>query len=157
MFQRWLPFLMFALACGGGGGGSQPSPNDVATTPDAAVRGFMRAVADSNIARMGRYWGTGKGPASEVNQPSDHQQRLTVTQSYLRNSNYRIIRMDPVSNSDDRMTVTVDLDRRDPDGSTCVRQVPFGMIKTGKYGWIVSSIDLNQAGAPTRPCAAKKP
>lgn len=156
MSKRWLPCLIFALACGGGGS-SQPNPSDVATTPDAAVRSFMQAVADSNITRMGRYWGTGKGPAAVVNQPSDHQQRLTVTQSYLRGSGYRIVRMDPVNNSDDRMTVTIDFDRRDPDGATCVRQVPFQLIRTGKYGWIVSSIDLNQAGAPTRPCAARRP
>jgi hypothetical protein len=65
--------------------------------------------------------------------------------------------MDPVSNSNNRMTIMVDLDRRDPGGTTCVRQVPFGVIKTGKYGWIVSSIDLNQAGAPTRPCATRAP
>jgi hypothetical protein len=65
--------------------------------------------------------------------------------------------MDPVSNSNDRMTVTVDLDRRDPGGTTCVKTVPFSVIRTGKYGWIVSSIDLNQAGAPTRPCATRAP
>jgi hypothetical protein len=152
--QRWLPVLFLALACGGGGG-SQPSPNDVASTPDAAVRSFMQAVADSNITRMGRYWGSGKGPAAVVGQPSDHQQRLTVAQSYLRRSAYRVVRMDPVS--DQKMTVVVDLDRRDPDGTTCVRQVPFAVIKTGKYGWIVSAIDLNQAGAPARPCATRRP
>jgi hypothetical protein len=150
-----LPALLLALACGGGGGGSQPSPNEAAATPDAAVRSFMQAVADSNITRMGRYWGSGKGPAAVVGQPADHQQRLTVTQSFLRRSAYRVVRMDPVS--DDKMTVVVDLDRRDPDGTTCVRQVPFAVIKTGKYGWIVSSIDLNQAGAPTRPCAPRSP
>jgi hypothetical protein len=142
---------MLALACGGGGG-SQPSPKDVATTPDAAVRSFMEAVADSNIARMGRYWGTGKGPAAVIGQPADHQQRLTVAQSFLRKTPYRIVRMDPAPN--DRMTVTVELDRRDPDGTTCVRHVPFGVVKTEKYGWIVSAIDLNQAGAPSRPCTA---
>jgi hypothetical protein len=113
----------------------------------------MQAVADSNITRMGRYWGTGKGPASIVNQPSDHQQRLTVAQSYLRSSNFRITRMDPVPNSKDRMMVTVDLDRKDPSGTTCVKEVPFAVINTGKYGWIVSSIDLNLAGAPARPCS----
>ncbi len=157
MSQRWLPALMLALACGGGGGGgaaAKPSPSDVATTPDAAVRSFMAAVADSNIARMGRYWGTGKGPAAIVGQPADHQQRLTVTQSYLRNTPYRVVRMDPAPN--DRMTVTLDLDRHDPDGTTCVRRVPFGVVNTGKYGWIVASIDLNQAGAPSQPCAGQR-
>jgi hypothetical protein len=148
--QRWLPVLLVLLACGGGAP-SQPGPDERAVTPDAAVRSFMAAVADSNIARMGRYWGTGKGPAEIVNQPADHQQRLTVTQSWLRHSQYRIVRMDPVSEA--RMTVMVDLDRRDPDGTTCVRQVPFGVINTGKYGWIVTAIDLNLVGAPTRPCS----
>ena len=158
MSQRGLPVLLLVLACGGGGGGSsQPSPSEAATTPDAAVRSFMQAVADSNIARMGRYWGSGKGPAAIVNQPADHEQRLTVTQSFLRNSAFRIIRMDPDPSASERMTVTVDLDRRDPGGTTCVKQVPFSVIKTGKYGWIVSSIDLNQAGAPTRPCTPRAP
>jgi hypothetical protein len=145
-----MPALLVLLACGGGGP-AQPGPAENATTPDAAVRSFMAAVSDSNIARMGRFWGTGKGPAVIVNQPADHQQRLTVTQSFLRRASYRIVRMDPVSQ--ERMTVMVDLDRRDPDGTTCVRQVPFGVIKVGKYGWIVTAIDLNQVGAPSRPCA----
>lgn len=156
MFHRWSPVLLLLLACGGGGG-SQPSPSEAATTPDGAVRSFMQAVADSNIARMGRYWGTSKGPAVIVNQPADYHQRLSVTQSYLRNSPFRIVRIDPVPNDGDRRSVAVDLDRRDPSGPTCVRQVPFVVVKTGKYGWIVSSIDLNLAGAPGRPCSQTTP
>lgn len=158
MSQRWMPVLMLVVACGGGGGGSQqPSPSEAATTPDGAVRSFMQAVADSNIIRMARYWGTAKGPAGVVNQPADHPQRLTVTQSYLRASPYRVVRMDPDPKSGDRMIVTVDLDRKDPGGASCVRQVPFTVVKTSKYGWIVSSIDLNLAGAPGRPCSTKTP
>ncbi len=159
MSHRWSPVLLLALACGGGGAGSssQPSPSESATTPDGAVRSFMQAVADSNIARMGRYWGTSKGPAAIVNQPADHHQRLIVTQSYLRASPFRVVRIDPVANDAGRMTVTVDLDRRDPGGASCVRQVPFTVVKTGKYGWIVSSIDLNLAGAPGRPCSLRSP
>lgn len=155
MSQRWFPFLLLAVACGGGGGSQQPAPNETATTPDAAVRSFMAAVADSNITRMGRYWGTGKGPASIVNQPADHQQRLTVTQSYLRDSEFRVTRIDPVPNVNSRATVTVALDRRDANGTRCVKEIPFGVVNTTKYGWIVSSIDLNLAGAPGRPCTAK--
>jgi hypothetical protein len=153
--QRWFPMLLLALACGGGGHPAQPVPAETATTPDAAVRNFLQAVADSNITRMGRYWGTSKGPAAIVGQPVDHQQRLTVTQSFLRRSSYRIVRMDPVSS--DRMTVVVDFDRKDPDGTACIRQVPFGVIQTGKYGWIVTAIDLNLAGSPVRPCAPVRP
>ena len=157
MIHRWAPVLLLVVACGGGGGGSQPSPSDQAATADGAVRSFMQALADSNIARMGRYWGTQKGPASVVNQPADYRQRLTVTQAYLKGSPYRVVRIDPVANDANRMTVTVDLDRKDPARPTCVRQVPFTAVKTGKYGWIVSSIDLNLAGAPGRPCSTQTP
>lgn len=157
MSHRWSPVLLLLLACGGGGGSSQPSPSEAATTPDGAVRSFMQAVADSNIARMGRYWGTSKGPAAIVNQPADYRQRLSVTQSYLRATPFRVVRIDPVPNDGDRMSVMVDLDRKDPSGPTCVRQVPFTVVKTGKYGWIVSAIDLNLAGAPGRPCSQRTP
>mgnify|MGYP007096045351 CR=1 FL=1 len=88
---------------------------------------------------------------------SREAESLTVTQSFLRASPYRVVRIDPAPNGGDRMIVTVDLDRKDPSGVTCVRQVPFTAVKTAKYGWIVSSIDLNLAGAPGRPCSTKAP
>lgn len=155
MSKHWLPaVLLLAIACGGGQV-SSASPDENATTPDAAVKNFLQAVADSNMTRMGRFWGTGKGPAGIVKQPADYERRLLVTQAYLRGSPYRVVGMDRVS--DDRMTVTVDLDRRDSDGKSCVRKVPVGVVRTGKYGWVVTSIDLNQAGPPSRPCSGQRP
>ncbi len=154
MIRRWLPaVLLFAAACGGGGA-SSVAPSENAATPDIAVKNFLQAVADSNMTRMGRYWGTGKGPAIIVRQPADYERRLVVTQAYLRGSPYRVVGMDRVA--DDRMTVTVDFDRSEGDGRTCVRKVPIGVIQTGKYGWLVNSIDLNQAGAPGRPCSGPR-
>jgi hypothetical protein len=146
--------LLLSLACGGGPGGAVPA--DSATTPEGAVRSFMQAVADSNINRMGRYWGTSRGPASQVRHPSDYEQRLFVTQSFLRDSPFRILRTDPVSDDRNRVTVQVDLDRTDSDGTRCTRSVPFTALNLGKHGWIVTSIDLTLAGTPGRSCGPRK-
>lgn len=116
----------------------------------------MQAVADSNITRMGRYWGTSRGPASLVHHPADYEQRLFVTQSFLRDSPFHILRSDPISGDKDRQTVQVDLDRADPDGARCTRNVPFTVLNAGKHGWIVTSIDLTLAGTPGRSCGSRK-
>jgi hypothetical protein len=146
--------LLFSLACGGGPGAAIPV--DSATTPEGAVRSFMQAVADSNITRMGRYWGTSRGPASVAHHPADYEQRLFVTQSFLRDSPFHILRTDPVGNDKNRQMVQVDLDRSDPDGSRCTRAVPFTVLNAGKHGWIVTSIDLTLAGTPGRSCGTRR-
>ena len=155
MSYRFFPgLLLFSLACGGGPGGAIPV--DSATSPEGAVRSFMQAVADSNITRMGRYWGTSRGPASVVHHPADYEQRLFVTQSFLRNSPYHILRTDPVSNDKNRQIVQLDLDRTDPDGSHCTRALPFTVLNSGKTGWIVTSIDLTLVGTPGRSCGPRR-
>ncbi len=143
--------MLLVLACGGGT--ANPAPNDTATTPEGAVRNFMQAVADSNIGRMSRYWGGAKGPASETRQPSDYIQRLAVTQSFLRDSPFRVLRTDPSPTDANRQTVQVEFDRADLDGKRCVRNVPFVVMNVGKAGWIVNAIDLTTAGTPGRPCS----
>jgi hypothetical protein len=142
--------VLLSIACGGGPGAAVPQ--DVASTPEIAVRDFMQAVTDSNIPRMGRYWGTSRGPASETRQPPDYVQRLSVTQAFLRASPYRILRSDPVASDPSRHIVEVELARTDVDGSHCVRNLPFTMLDTGKRGWIVTAIDLTLAGTPGRSC-----
>ncbi len=155
MTRRMIALLLLCTAACGGPGAA--SPKDTATTPDAAVRMFMQAVADSNIIRMGRYWGTQRGPSGETHQPADYEQRLVVMQSYLRNSPYKVVREDPVQGDSKRFTVQVALDRTDADGATCVRTVPVTVVNTGSPGWIVSSVDLLQAGTPGRACGRPKP
>lgn len=156
MFRPFAPaVVLLALACGGAPG--NPVPEDTATTPEGAVRNFMQALADSNIARMGRYWGTPKGPASIVRQPADFEQRLGVTQVFLRNSPYRILRTEPVAGDDARKTVVVELNRTDPDGKRCTKALPIGVVDSGKHGWIVHAINLTLAGTPGRACTGPSP
>ena len=106
----------------------------------------MQAVADSNITRMTELWGSENGPASVTRKPDDYQRRMVIAQLYLRNAPYKILREDPVTGDAKRRIVTVDLDRKD-----CTRTVPITVVSVDR-AWIVNQVDLNQAGAPVRPC-----
>jgi hypothetical protein len=149
MTRRWLPALLLAAACGGGSVGSA-EPSENAPTADAAVRQFLQAVADSNITRMARYWGGTKGPAGITGQPTDYLQRMTVTQAYLRRSSYRVVGMNPIDKN--RMMVSTEFTRGTPETKTCSKQLDIEVRDAGKYGWIVTAMDLNQVGSPARPC-----
>lgn len=151
MINRWLSALLLAAACGGGQPAQSTSPSDNAATPDGAVRQFMQAVADSNINRMARYWGTSKGPAAITGQPVDYLQRLAVTQAYLRKSPFRVVGMNPVDKQ--RMLVTTEFDRTGPGSTTCRKQMNIEVRDMGKYGWVVTAMDLNQVGTPVTPCS----
>lgn len=154
MQRRIFPVLvLFALACGGQAA-SGPTPSAKATSPDAAVQNFMQAVADSNIAAMSRYWGTRNGPAAVTRQPADYEQRLGITQVFLRGSPFKIVRTEEIPGDVQRRVVQVELERRDPDGSTCTRALPVTVVDAGEHGWIVQAIDISMVGTPGRACRA---
>ena len=149
-------FLLLLLAACGGGQASSAAPADLATTGEGAVRAFLQAVGDSNITRMARYWGGSNGPAALTGQPVGYEQRLTVTQLFLRNSPYKVMSTDPVSGDARRLQVNLSFDRTDNDGSTCIRTAPFIVVNTGKTGWIVTSVDLTLVGTPGHACTVPK-
>jgi hypothetical protein len=156
MMLRRGPIVLLLLVACGGGQASSAAPVDLATTSEGAVRAFLQAVSDSNITRMAHFWGAGNGPAAVTGQPAGYQQRLTVTQLYLRNSPYKILGSDPVNGDQNRVQVNVSFTRSDTDGSTCVRSAPMTVINTGKHGWIVTSLDLTLLGTPGQACKTPK-
>ena len=143
--------IALVVGCGGGGSAASPAPASTSDSPEAAVKNFMQAIADSNITRMSQLWGTAKGPAAETRKPDDYEKRMVITQLYLRGAPYRIIRIDPITDDQAKKLVTVDLNRGE-----CTKTVPITVVNTGK-DWIVNQIDLNLAGTPVRPCEAGVP
>lgn len=105
----------------------------------------MKAVADSNLAKMATLWGTANGPASKTNQPPDWQRRITVMQAYLRNDSYRLT-ADVPSGDQNRRDLQVEIKRQ-----ACTWSVPFVAVKSGE-GWLVTQVDISAAGNPARPC-----
>ena len=160
MSPRFAPvLLLLALACSGGQSASGPAPaaRGKATAPDAAVRNFMQAVADSNIAGMSQVWGTKNGPAAKTRQPADWEQRLGITQLFLRRTPYRITGIEEVRDLPDRRVVQVELTRTDVQGATCIKRLPVTVVETREYGWLVVGLDLTVAGTPGRACAPPAP
>lgn len=156
MQERLLPALLCLLAACGGQSAGAPAPQDTAITPESAVQNFMRAVADSNISRMGRYWGSRDGPAAITKSPADYEQRMAVTQVFLRASPFKILRTETVAEDEGRRVVVLELERADTGGNRCTRTLPVTVVKTKEHGWVVTAMDISLVGTPGRPCAAAK-
>jgi hypothetical protein len=135
------------IAACGGGGASGPAPEPGPATPNDAVRRFMQAAADSNLAAMADLWGTDKGSAGRTGEPKDYLKRMQVTQLYLQHIPYKVVRIQPFEDDPRRQQVDVQFDR-----GSCQRMVPILVVRTDKDGWIVNQIDLTKVGSPTRPC-----
>jgi len=148
--RRWYAAVLLLVACGGGGG-AEVAAVQPANTPSAAVREFMRAVADSNLDKMAMLWGTAKGPAARTRQPADYERRIVIMQSYLSHDDSRILSDTPEA-SEGQHTLQVELRRQ-----ACTWTVPFGAVQLGDRSWIVQRIDLTAAGNPARPCNPSGP
>jgi hypothetical protein len=105
----------------------------------------MQAVADSNLDKMASLWGTTNGPALKTHQPPDYEKRIAIMQAYLRNDGFHI--MSDVAEAEKRRAVQVQIRRE-----TCTWTVPFETVSTADGSWLVTSVDLNAAGNPARPC-----
>jgi hypothetical protein len=140
--QRWLLTALLLAACGGSG---SPAPAQPASSASAAVQSFMKAVADSNLPKMGSLWGTSAGPASQTNVPPDWQRRVAIMQAYLRSDSFRVT-ADVAQTDPNRRDLQVELKRQ-----TCTWSVPFVAVKSGN-GWLVTQVDLTAAGNPARAC-----
>ena len=136
--------IMFVLAaCGGGAATTSPTPR---SSSPQAVSAFMRAAADSNMSRMAQFWGSSRGPASQV-PVQEGEKRLVVLQAYLKGDSVRIVTDMPVQGDASHRRLTVALYR-----GTCVKQIPFTTVRTRDGGWIVETVDISAAGNPVRPC-----
>ena len=147
MAQRlFLAALTLIVACGGGPSTS-PVPADPEVASNAALKSFMRAVEDSNIAVMSATWGSAHGSAASTHQPPDYEKRMIITQLFLRSAPFTILENNAVDGQPGQRHLRVQLDR-----VRCKREMPVTVVRTDHGDWVVQEIDLNQAGTPARPC-----
>jgi hypothetical protein len=144
MTRRWCAAAVLLAACGGGGGGA--GKVHPANTASVAVQNFMKAVADSNLPAMASLWGTARGPAARVKQPSDYERRIAVMQAYLTSDDYRIL-SDRQDGLPSRHAVQVQIRRQ-----ACTWDVPFTVIQLADGSWLVNQVDITAAGNPAKPC-----
>ncbi len=108
----------------------------------------MKAVADSNLARMTQLWGTSEGSAATTRKPADFQKRMYIT--YRVPEGRHVQDLGDGAESRRRRTsryMILEFTRGD-----CNKLVPITAVKTKKEGWIVNSLDLTQVGVPGRSC-----
>ena len=118
------------------------------SSPEAAVRGFLDAISANSLTRMGELWGSSRGPARGYMKRAELEERLTIIRTYLQHDKYEILASQglPPAVAGER-TVRVRLERKG-----CTPVVPFTLVPYAG-GWLVSNIDLAQAGNPARRCA----
>jgi hypothetical protein len=147
--MRRLLMVLSALgmACGGGGGRSQ---TPVPATMNDALSQFLAAAEAKDIPRMGRLWGTARGPAVEWMTDSILNMRLSIVQRYLTANGFRIVEGPlPVAGHPDRRLYRVELQR-----SQCVHVQPIELVQARRGGWLVYDVHLenaNEGGACAGP------
>ena len=148
MFTRniLLTVGVLALAACGHHGTGAPQPTPIGSA-EGAVREFLAAATDSNIARMSNVWGNAGGPAAVTGQPPQWEQRLKVVQLYLRGGTWTVVDNKPEQGTDSRRDLTMQFTR-----GACVKNVPFVAVKSTHGGWLVESVDVTAAGNPINPC-----
>jgi hypothetical protein len=168
--SRRLSYALFLVLAACGGRASSPATAGPAATAEGAVRNFMAAVADSDLAKMANYWGSAKGPAAVTKEPSDYVKRMVIVQAYLRSSGYKVLGESapvalrapgdtsapsapraPAPPTDEARQVTVQLYR-----ANCSPLVPFVVIRAATGDWVVNQVDLAAAGTVYKSCGATK-
>lgn len=139
---------VLGIACGGGR--SQfPAP----ATTDQALKQFLDAVKAKDTGRMGRLWGTARGPAASWMPDSVLSMRMTVVQRYLSAGGYRVIE-GPLSvpGTTERKLFRVELQREG-----CNHVQPIEVIRAHQGGWLVYDVHLESASGPNSPCQPATP
>jgi hypothetical protein len=120
-------------------------------SPESAIREFLDAVRANSIGTMSELWGSARGPARNYMSREELQQRLTIIRTYLQHDKFELVESQGVrSTVGTERTVQVRLER-----NGCAAVVPF-MVVPYQGGWLVSNIDLAEAGNPARRCTPGK-
>jgi len=144
--QRLVPFLLAAFAACGGGTPAPVTPSPA--TPADALAGFLDAVRQNDLSRMGRLWGSERGPAVGWMAPEELNKRVSIIQTYVMHSGYRVVEGPmPVPGESRRMSFRVELRRDD-----CVHVQTIDVVRVDNGGWVVQDVHLGEARSPAQAC-----
>lgn len=118
------------------------------STPSAAVQEFMRAIADSNLVRVGELFGNSKGPVATT-RPKGYEKKIVIMQAMLRGVQANTLG-DVPADKDGLRTVTTQLSH-----NGCHVTIPVNVVKS-HGGWLVHDFDLVEANKINQPCEAPR-
>lgn len=145
MTRRLVPYLLAVLAaCGGNPAPATPSP----ATPADALAGFLDAVRQNDLSRMGQLWGSERGPAAGWMDSEELNKRVAVIQKYLAHGGYRVVEGPmPIPGESRRMAFRVELRRDD-----CLHVQAIDVVRVDGGGWVVQDVHLGEARSPVQAC-----
>ena len=145
MTRPLVPYLLAVLAaCGGNPAPATPSP----ATPADALAGFLDAVRQNDLSRMGQLWGSERGPAAGWMDSEELNKRVAVIQKYLAHGGYRVVEGPmPVPGNARMMSFRVELRRDD-----CLHIQPIDVVRVSRGGWVVQDVHLGDATSPVQAC-----
>ena len=146
MTRRLFPFLLAALAACGGRSAAPTTP--APASPADALAGFLDAVRQNDLNRMGQLWGSERGPAAGWMEATELNKRVSVIQKYLAHGGYRVVEGPmPVPGEARRMAFRVELRRGD-----CVHVQAVDVVRVDRGGWVVQDVHLGEASSPVQGC-----
>ncbi len=114
-----------------------------AASPAAAVQDFLRALADSNLQRMGELFGNAKGPVAKT-KPKDYEKKIVLMQLFLHGVQSQTL--GDVPGKDGMRAVTTVLTSHG-----CKVTTTFNVVESPQ-GWLVHDFDLDAAAKVNQPC-----
>jgi len=113
-----------------------------------AVTQFMGAVKANDLDRMGRLWGSERGPAVTYMKPDVLKKRVQVLQIYLAHDGYRVLEgPQPVPGKDNQRNYRIELQRRE-----CNVTTSLDVVRANNGGWLVYNVDLANLANPASAC-----
>lgn len=116
-----------------------------------AVTQFLAAVKANDLERMGRLWGSERGPAASYMKAEELKKRVSVLQIYLAHDSYRVLDgPQPVAGKDNQRTYRVELQRRE-----CNVTTSMDIVRANNGGWLVYDVHLESLNNPANACKPK--
>ena len=117
---------------------AQGGPTTGASSPKAAVDGFLGAVKAQDLQAMSNVWGNKKGPARAAIERSELEKRELIMQCYLGHDSYNVLNDSPGEGGRRLFRVSLTKGR-------LTRETKFTTIEGPSGRWYVEDVDL----APT--------
>ncbi len=106
-----------------------------ATSPRAAVAGFLTAAQHEDLQAMALMWGTAAGPARNTIPREELEKRELIMMCFLRHNRYQMVADAESTNSQRRIEVELEQ-------GSLARTTAFTVVPASDGRWYVQSFDM---------------
>ena len=134
--------LLLLGACPKSGTNNVPQGSSAtgASSPRAAVDGFLAAVKSQDLQAMSGYWGSDKGPARDALSRDVLEKRELIMQCYLTHDTYNVL--NEMAGDKGRRVLRVSLSK-----GAVTKETNFTAVQGPASRWYVQEVDLSATAA----------